>query len=204
MRDGSGNRLDPVRLRPPRPRSLLRYAVIAALLVLAAGVLFLEPHSGTAERTECAPNARPEHTGATPSGSPSDRQAVLPVPSGHVGVPVQLAEPATAAVLRPGLRVDVIARTGRAAPGSPTPSNDEGGEAPGDAENRDGEDGEAEPGPAAGNVVLARNVLVLAVNADPAGSPDEGVLYLAVAAAHAERVATIAPEIAVGVTVRPD
>ncbi|MGS2614102.1 hypothetical protein ACVCAH_06160 [Micromonospora sp. LZ34] len=43
--------------------------------------------------------------GAAPGGRP----APLPVPSGAVGVPVRLAEPAALAVLRPGARVDLLA-----------------------------------------------------------------------------------------------
>jgi Flp pilus assembly protein CpaB len=53
----------------------------------------------------------------------SDSPAALTLPRGTVGVPVQLAEPGAAAVLRPGDRVDVIARTG-----SPQGTTDQGDE----------------------------------------------------------------------------
>ncbi|MEV4489021.1 flagellar biosynthesis protein FlgA [Micromonospora coxensis] len=54
--------------------------------------------------------------GDTPTGGPAadgpgvggDRPGALPLPSGSVGVPVRLAEPAALAVLRPGARVDLL------------------------------------------------------------------------------------------------
>lgn len=114
-------------LRSPRTRSLLRYATVAGLLTLAAGALLLDPTSGcdpgravTARSTvpdavpastTSAPRAKdaPRAGGALPATDPHD---TLPLPDGTVGVPVQLAEPGTAAALRPGDRVDVLARTG--------------------------------------------------------------------------------------------
>ena len=178
------HRLDPVRFRPPRLRSLLRYAVVAALLTLAAGVLFVDPPAGTATLAGCrtgSPSGPSESPSDAPSDSPSgasagDRRAALPVPSGLVGVPVQLAEPATAAVLRPGDRVDLIARTTH-------PS------------------GTAAPDP--DDVVLARDVLVLSVDLSPDRSPDEVVVYVAMPKDRAQRVARTAPTIPLGITVRP-
>lgn len=177
------HRLDPARFRPPRLRSLLRYAVVAALLTLAAGVLFVDPPAGTATLAGCRTGsaARPSGPSDAPSDSPSgapaaDRRAALPVPSGLVGVPVQLAEPATAAVLRPGDRVDLIARTTH-------PS------------------GTAAPDP--DDVVLARDVLVLSVDLSPDRSPDEVVVYVAMPKDRAQRVARTAPTIPLGITVRP-
>lgn len=114
-------------LRSPQTRSLLRYAAVAGLLTLAAGALLLDPTSGcdrgraaTARSkvpdavpagTASAPRAKdaPRASGALPAMDPQD---ALPLPDGMVGVPVQLAEPGTAAALRPGDRVDVLARTG--------------------------------------------------------------------------------------------
>ncbi|WP_329018859.1 flagellar biosynthesis protein FlgA [Micromonospora rifamycinica] len=59
---------------------------------------------------------------AVPGGEdghpPADRDTpvALPLPSGFVGVPVRLAEPAALAVLRPGARVDLlVVPAGRAA-----------------------------------------------------------------------------------------
>jgi hypothetical protein len=98
--------------------------MIAGLLTLAAGSLLLDPSS------ECDPGravaARSKVPDAVPAGTASPRGAprvsgalpardlhdTLPLPKGMVGVPVQLAEPGTAAALRPGDRVDVLARTG--------------------------------------------------------------------------------------------
>ncbi|MFI5486660.1 hypothetical protein ACIBXA_14590 [Micromonospora echinaurantiaca] len=44
-----------------------------------------------------------------PVAGPGGRPAPLPLPSGAVGVPVRLAEPAALAVVRPGARVDLLA-----------------------------------------------------------------------------------------------
>ncbi len=110
-------------LRSPRTRSLLRYATVAALLTLAAGSLILDPSSGcdpgravTARpkvpdavpvSTASAPEA-PRTGGALPA---TDLRDALPLPDGMVGIPVQLADPGTVTALRPGDRVDVLART---------------------------------------------------------------------------------------------
>ncbi|MGH3648539.1 MAG: hypothetical protein ACRDTM_15360, partial [Micromonosporaceae bacterium] len=104
--------------------------------------------------------------------------------AGTVGVPVQLAEPATAAVLRPGDRVDVVARTSRPEPSASAPTS------------------ENPPADNAGDVVLARGVLVLSINAHSDRSPDQGVVYLAMKKDQAQRVARTAPDVAIGVTVR--
>ena len=164
------DRLDPVR-RWPRPRALLRHVVTAALLALAAAVLLVEPGGAAECRPDAEPSARssPRAESAQPAGA---EPSALPVPAGRAGVPIQLAEPATAAVARPGDRVDVIART-------------------------------AEPSADTEVVVLAADALVLAVNAYGDGSPDEGIVYLAMTQDQARRVAKIAPTVALGITVRP-
>ncbi|MGY0007789.1 flagellar biosynthesis protein FlgA, partial [Micromonospora sp. I033] len=87
-------------------RTLLRVTLVAVLLGLAAAVL----------RTPggCPPGAtRPVTATATPAGGATpgggDRPAAaLPLPTGAVGVPIRLAEPAALAVLRPGARVDLL------------------------------------------------------------------------------------------------
>ena len=169
------DRLDPVRLRPPRARGLLRATGVAVLLALAAGVLWIDaddpPACRGAAASPTASSAPP-----TPTGRGANTSAPLPVPDGHLGIPVQVAEPATLAVVRPGDRVDLIARTG-----DPTAAA-----------------GDTEPA-----TVLARDVLVLAVGPDPQASLDEGVVYLAMTADEAERVATASPEVPIGVMVRP-
>lgn len=50
-------------------------------------------------------------TGRDGSTTGSGRTSPLPLPSGAVGVPVRLAEPAALAVARPGTRVDLLAST---------------------------------------------------------------------------------------------
>ncbi|TYC23982.1 flagellar biosynthesis protein FlgA [Micromonospora sp. MP36] len=87
----------------PRGGTLLRVAVVAVLLGLAAAVL--QTPAG------CPPSTAP--AGPTPATSPASpgpgqSTAALPLPSGSVGVPVRLAEPAALAVLRPGARVDLL------------------------------------------------------------------------------------------------
>lgn len=162
------DRLDPVR-RWPRPRALLRHIVTAALLALAAVVLLTEPGGAAECRPDPSARSSPRAESTRPSGA---EPSALPVPAGRVGVPIQLAEPATAAVARPGDRVDVIART-------------------------------AQPSADTEVVVLAADALVLAVNAYGDSSPDEGIVYLAMTKDQAERVAKIAPDVALGITVRP-
>ncbi|HEX6073921.1 MAG TPA: hypothetical protein VFZ32_01510 [Micromonosporaceae bacterium] len=129
------SRLNPAHLHSPRMRSLLRLATVAGLLALAAGTVLLDPPRQGDCRTAPDPPtlATPETSGgpagvqdgvpddvarlpAPPGGGAvpdrPDPHTAKPLPPGTVGVPVQLAEPGTAAVLRPGDRVDVIARTG--------------------------------------------------------------------------------------------
>ncbi|MGH3662253.1 MAG: hypothetical protein ACRDT8_12950 [Micromonosporaceae bacterium] len=180
-----------MRFRTPRRGSLLRLTLVAALLTLAAGLLFLGPSAGSAncrevsapddstaaspqratpdpESPEAGGGPRPDPSVPGHAGSGSGDQ--IPVPDGAVGVPIQLAEPATAAVVRVGDRVDVIARSS---------------------------------GPGRKDSVLVTNALVLAVNSAADGSWDEGVLFLAAAPSQAQRLARTAPDIALGITVRP-
>jgi hypothetical protein len=106
--------LRPVRWRGlPRGSTLLRVGLVAVLLGLAAAVLSTPagcPPPGQ-DRADPAPAASGPTTAAP---GPSGR--ALPLPSGSVGVPVRLAEPAALAVLRPGARVDLlVVPAGRAA-----------------------------------------------------------------------------------------
>ncbi|MFI9644318.1 flagellar biosynthesis protein FlgA [Micromonospora sp. NPDC051925] len=60
-----------------------------------------------------APTDRAGHPGASGATAPGwevggGGSVALPLPSGFVGVPVRLAEPAALAVLRPGARVDLL------------------------------------------------------------------------------------------------
>ncbi|MFG1954111.1 flagellar biosynthesis protein FlgA [Micromonospora sp. NPDC048830] len=123
---GSGS-LRPVRWpRHPRRSTLLRAALVAALLGLAAAVLQTPSGCPSAPGTSGSPGATASpgggpdgdpgtSGGAGPSGPPT--AAALPLPDGAVGVPVRLAEPAALAVVRPGARVDLLAvpADGRAA-----------------------------------------------------------------------------------------
>ncbi len=120
--------LRPVRWRGlPRGRTLLRVALVAVLLGLAAAVL--QTPGG------CPPGAvpavAPTPTGDVPAGgglpagagAPAGgdrRAAALPLPAGAVGVPVRLAEPAALAVLRPGARVDLLVVPAGGAAGAAT------------------------------------------------------------------------------------
>ena len=130
--------LRPVRWRGlPRSGTLLRVALVAMLLGLAAAVLQTpgecRPGSapGLTPRAPVTPGAVPPGDRARGDGAPgdgtsggtqgtparADRAAggALPLPSGSVGVPVRLAEPAALAVLHPGARVDLMVVPGASA-----------------------------------------------------------------------------------------
>lgn len=105
----------------PRTTTVLRAAVVAALLTVAAGVLYSQeppacPSSPAAADTTADSPTMPGptmagaagHTGAGPTSASGDA-VPLPIPRGLVGVPVRLAEPAALAVVRPGRRVDLLA-----------------------------------------------------------------------------------------------
>ncbi len=112
---GEGS-LRPVRWRGlPRGGSLLRVALVAMLLGLAAAVL--------PAPAGCPPGATPARpTPATASPPPDGGRpgGALPLPGGSVGVPVRLAEPAALAVLHPGARVDLLVTPAGAAAGDAT------------------------------------------------------------------------------------
>ncbi|MFD2766824.1 flagellar biosynthesis protein FlgA [Micromonospora eburnea] len=103
MATGEGS-LRPVRWRGlPRGGTLLRVALVAALLGVAAAVL--QTPAG------CPPDVAPAQPDpATTSSPPADDRPdkALPLPAGSVGVPIRLAEPAALAVLHPGARVDLL------------------------------------------------------------------------------------------------
>jgi hypothetical protein len=105
-------RLDPVRWRLPRRTVALRTLVVSGLLVVAAGALY----TGVVPAADgCVAPLSGGSGPAVPTASAASGR--LPVPAGRVGVPVRLAEPATAAILRTGDRVDLLAVTPS---GSPT------------------------------------------------------------------------------------
>ncbi|MFF0367024.1 flagellar biosynthesis protein FlgA [Micromonospora sp. NPDC005087] len=114
------------RLALPRGRTLLRAGVVAALLGLAAAVLHTP--TGCPPATSATPSPGPPGAGPVdgkgPAGTvdgpqPTGTSATtagaqvtagpLALPSGAVGVPVRLAEPAALVVVRPGARVDLLA-----------------------------------------------------------------------------------------------
>jgi hypothetical protein len=81
---------------------LLRSGAAAALLVLAAGVLYADPPTsrpGGSRSVDCAPATVPD----TP-------------PAGMVGFPLHLSAPAALAVVHAGHRVDVLAPPAGGAP----------------------------------------------------------------------------------------
>ncbi|GAA3519906.1 RcpC/CpaB family pilus assembly protein [Actinocatenispora rupis] len=90
-------RLDPVRWSPRRRGRLLRGAAVAALLLVAAGVLVSGAGPAAAER--CAVHPRPTTRATAP---PGDR-----VPAGEVGLAVTVAQPDVTGLVRPGDRVDL-------------------------------------------------------------------------------------------------
>ncbi|WP_244317109.1 flagellar biosynthesis protein FlgA [Micromonospora terminaliae] len=128
----------------PRGRTLLRVALVAVLLGLAAAVL------QTPAGCPPGPAVTPGADGDAPAGGASDgeppaggapaggargggvpagggapaagdrRGTALPLPAGAVGVPVRLAEPAALAVLRPGARVDLLVVPAGGAAGTAT------------------------------------------------------------------------------------
>ncbi|PWR04881.1 flagellar biosynthesis protein FlgA [Micromonospora acroterricola] len=129
MRDpDSARALRPLRrLALPGGRTLLRAGLVAALLGLAAAVLHTPTGCPPATRASPSPDplgaagptdsADGQPTGTEPIDGPSTgtrattdaRSGPLPLPTGAVGVPVRLAEPAALAVVRPGFRVDLLA-----------------------------------------------------------------------------------------------
>ncbi|TDC35742.1 flagellar biosynthesis protein FlgA [Micromonospora sp. 15K316] len=128
---GTAASLRPARRpRLPTRGALLRAALVAALLGLAAAVLHTP--SGCPPPRASAPAGSTPQPGPGDDGVPSttvtptpsratDRSPIaaavaphrvgegLPLPAGSVGVPVRLAEPAALAVVRPGARVDLLA-----------------------------------------------------------------------------------------------
>lgn len=133
---GTAAALRPVRRpRLPRRGTLLRAALVAGLLGLAAVVLHTPsgcpPVSVPAARPGPATSGVPSTTAAPAPATTAERGPIpattdphrsgerLPLPAGSVGVPVRLAEPAALAVVRPGARVDLLA----------APAGDRSGEA---------------------------------------------------------------------------
>lgn len=91
---------------------MLRLALVAALLLTAAGLLYSGGGGGGAGSP-----AEPATAGAAPAATtpawsagvePDSLPNSLPIPDGMVGLPVPLAEPAALAVLHPGDRVDLL------------------------------------------------------------------------------------------------
>ena len=97
---GGDGRLDPVRWRRPARGLLLRLVAVAVLLGTAALVSWSPPPT-------CDPPAYTVQAGASPSASASAGARPV-VPSGSVGVPVRLADPAALALVEAGNRVDLL------------------------------------------------------------------------------------------------
>jgi hypothetical protein len=107
-------RLDPVRWRPPGRGTLIRAAVVTALLSTAAAVVWSRP-TGCPPPTAGAVSTSgvrvpgPVTSGHTRAPGPGQSPGGRPtVPSGAVGVPVRLAEPAALSLVHPGDRVDLL------------------------------------------------------------------------------------------------
>lgn len=97
--DSRSERLDPVRWRAPGRGGLWRLAVVAALLVIAAGAVWIRPAA-----SPCITSAAPI-VSSDPKPTTSGRP---PIPEGTVGVPVRLADPTALALVRPGNLVDLL------------------------------------------------------------------------------------------------
>ncbi|MGW0431480.1 flagellar biosynthesis protein FlgA [Micromonospora sp. NPDC003197] len=178
---------------PPLPRraTFLRATLVAGLLALAAGILY------TQEPRQSCPAAIPATGGSDPEVSPSTSSSAtrvsptnsdpgleldptsapdrLAVPTGTVGVPVRLAEPAALAVVRPGARVDLLAvpdGTGSAARSS-------------------------EP------TLLAARALVLGVIGSASAADGTSALYLALPPDQANRVVGMPEGVRFSIIVRP-
>jgi hypothetical protein len=114
--DSGDGRLDPVRWHRPARGTLARLAAVAALLVTAAVVSWsparscADPRAGVAAdppRSSSAAATPPRGSTAAPTRAPQDPAAQV-VPSGSVGVPIRLADPAALSLVRPGNRVDLL------------------------------------------------------------------------------------------------
>ncbi|MFI1991283.1 hypothetical protein [Actinoplanes sp. NPDC020271] len=120
-------RLDPVRWRAPGRGALLRLAVIAVLLAVAAGVIRLRP-AATPCTTSAAPATSTSTSGigtarASGTASAAPQESGNPsIPAGTVGVPVRLADPTALALVHPGNVVDLL-RLGEAGESSPIASS---------------------------------------------------------------------------------
>ncbi|HEX5541707.1 MAG TPA: flagellar biosynthesis protein FlgA [Micromonospora sp.] len=105
----SGSTLRPVRWSRG---GLLRSVLVAALLVLAAGVLYSGEPAVSCPPPAGSPAAASPPTAQVPATAADAERtsAARPtLPAGLVGVPIRLAEPSALAFVRPGFRVDLLA-----------------------------------------------------------------------------------------------
>lgn len=101
------------RWRLPARGTLLRVAVVAALLTTATGVLYSGGWDPPRPAAPASPAPQPTvATWPAPSPSPAHRPVSdggrLPIPEGMVGVPVALGSPTALAMIHPGDRVDLM------------------------------------------------------------------------------------------------
>lgn len=113
--DGTTARREPTLTAPrwpglPRGGTVARATLVAALLALAAGVLYAREPTGSCP----APASSPPSPSASASsgGGPSPVPGRQALPPGLVGVAVRLTEPAALAVVQPGVLVDLLAVPG--------------------------------------------------------------------------------------------
>jgi hypothetical protein len=164
---------------------VLRGALVATLLLMAAGVLY----AGDPAPAGCGDPPRDRAAGPPPAGALAtprpggdggrERERAAPrqpLPPGTVGVAVSLAEPQALAVVRPGDRVDLLAVPARPG-GSSTP------ELP---------------------ATLASAALVLATVGDPTGEPGPppAAVYLALTPQQAGRAVGLQGRVRFAITVR--
>jgi hypothetical protein len=159
-----------------RPRRAGRWVTVGALLSLAAGVLFADGTGPAPDQSSAAGPARVDASPGIRCRPPADTP-----PTGYVGFPLRLTDPAPLAVVHAGQHIDVLA----------------GRDSARDSSTESGGDGTS-GGPKAARV--ATDVTVLRT---VRGSDDlTGVLYLAVTGAQAEVLARLDAHAPVFVTVR--
>ncbi len=106
-RDSGDGRLDPVRWRRPARGTLIRLIAVTVLLATAAVVLWSRPEPCAPPPTGAAADP-PKNSTAPASPGHSTASPTPAVPTGSVGVPVRLADPAALTLVRPGNRVDLL------------------------------------------------------------------------------------------------
>ncbi|MFR9731964.1 hypothetical protein ACL03H_22270 [Saccharopolyspora sp. MS10] len=119
---GPANRLGALlrgRRRPRGARALLARRLAAGALLLLAAVLSVLPAAPPEHRVRAAAAPAARSSDPAPVAPPEAGRPTTVAPgAGRVAVPVRLADPAVAELLRPGFRVDLITPPGGTGDGS--------------------------------------------------------------------------------------